>query len=185
LLESRRNSILRSEENAWRLRSRATWLKSGDSNSKFFHKVASFNRYKKSIWSIKNAGEEVIRGQEALKEEAVSYFKQLYKAPNSHNLLEKSSTASLFPSIVSAEEAANLYNPVTLSELKDILHNFKKERSPGPDGWTSEFFIHFFDLVGEDLLQMVEDSRINNIDGRFEFYCRYFLNQGYDLLSKP
>jgi hypothetical protein len=47
-----------------------------------------------------------------------------------------------------------------LPEIKSILQKFKKERSPGPDGWTSEFFLHFFDLVGEDLLQMVEDSRI-------------------------
>jgi hypothetical protein len=45
--------------------------------------------------------------------------------------------ASLFPSIISEEEAADLYKPVTLSELKDILLHFKKERSPGPDGWTS------------------------------------------------
>jgi len=41
VLESLRNATLRSEENAWRLRSRATWLKSSDSNSKFFHNVAS------------------------------------------------------------------------------------------------------------------------------------------------
>jgi hypothetical protein len=47
-----------------------------------------------------------------------------------------------------------------LPEIKSTLQKFKKERSPGPDGWTSEFFLHFFDLVGEDLLQMVEDSRI-------------------------
>jgi hypothetical protein len=55
---------------------------------------------------------------------------------------------------------SSLYAPVTLPEIKNILHKFKKDRSPGPDGWTSEFFLHFFDLVGEDLLQMVEDSRI-------------------------
>jgi hypothetical protein len=62
--------------------------------------------------------------------------------------------------MVTAEEAASLYAPVTLTEIKSILQKLKKERSPGPDGWTSEFFLHFFDLVGEDLLQMVEDSRI-------------------------
>jgi hypothetical protein len=59
-----------------------------------------------------------------------------------------------------AEDAADLYKPVTLTEIKDILSQFKKERSPGPDGWTSEFFIHYFDLVGVDLLQLVEDSRL-------------------------
>jgi hypothetical protein len=60
--------------------------------------------------------------------------------------------------VTEVEEDA-LFKPVTLLELKAVLENFKKERSPGPDGWTSEFFIFFFDLVGADLLEMVEDSR--------------------------
>jgi hypothetical protein len=55
-------SILCAQENAWRLKSKATWLKCGDSNSKFFHKVASYNRLKKSIWSIKDEGGIVIQG---------------------------------------------------------------------------------------------------------------------------
>jgi hypothetical protein len=53
----------------------------------------------------------------------------------------------------------DLYKPVVLSEIKQILSTLKKEKSPGPDGWTSEFFLHFFDLVGPDLLSMVEDVR--------------------------
>lgn len=46
-----------------------------------------------------------------------------------------------------------------MAEIKDVLLHFKKEKSPGPEGWTSEFFIFFFDLVGEDLLAMVEETR--------------------------
>jgi hypothetical protein len=41
------------------------------------------------------------------------------------------------------------------------LTSFNKDRSPGPDGWTVEFFIHFFDLVGPNLLELVEDSRLH------------------------
>jgi hypothetical protein len=63
--------------------------------------------------------------------------------------------------MVTEDEADSLFNPVTLEEIKSVLEKFKKDRSPGPDGWTTEFFISFFDLVGEDLLEMVEDSRRN------------------------
>jgi len=40
------------------------------------------------------------------------------------------------------------------------MKGFKKDKSPGPDGWTIEF-IHFYDLFKEDLLSMVEASRIS------------------------
>jgi hypothetical protein len=43
-----------------------------------------------------------------------------------------------------------------LEELKKILKAFASDKSPGLDGWTVEFFLYFFDLVGEDLLGMVE-----------------------------
>jgi hypothetical protein len=160
-LEFSRNSLLREEENSWRLRSRATWLRSGDANTTYFHKVASSNRNKKYIWSISSEFGGTHCGQQAIKEEAVSHFTQFFKARDSPYLSESSSIANLYPSMVTEEEADDLYRPVTLLELKDILNHFKKERSPGPDGWTSEFFIHFFDLVGEDILQMVEHSRLN------------------------
>jgi hypothetical protein len=50
--------------------------------------------------------------------------------------------------------------PCTLQEVKDILLSFSTDKSPGPDGWTVEFFLHYFDLVGVELLDLVEDSRL-------------------------
>eukprot|EP00253_Pinus_taeda_P027341 PITA_27341 len=46
-----------------------------------------------------------------------------------------------------------------MAELEATLKWFKKDKSPGPDGWTIEFYLAFFDLLGNDLLQIVEDSR--------------------------
>ena len=53
LLEAERDTILREEEEKWRLRSRAVWLKSGDKNTKFFHNYAIFRRNKNHIWEIR------------------------------------------------------------------------------------------------------------------------------------
>jgi hypothetical protein len=47
-----RNLILRSEEELWRIRSRALWLSSGDNNTKYFHKISNHNRIRKHIWEI-------------------------------------------------------------------------------------------------------------------------------------
>jgi hypothetical protein len=82
-----------------------------------------------------------------------------YKASINPDTFEQCKLADLFPQMVNEEDSRSLYRPVTIEELKSVLFHFKKEKSPGPDGWTIEFFIFFFDLVGEDLLAFVEDSR--------------------------
>jgi len=46
-------------------------------------------------------------------------------------------------------------------ELEATTKWFKKDKSPGPDGWTIEFYIAFFDISGNDLLRIVEDCRRN------------------------
>jgi hypothetical protein len=48
-----------------------------------------------------------------------------------------------------------------LVELEAILKLFKKEKSLGPDGWTVELYIHFFEIMGEDLLALVEETHIS------------------------
>jgi hypothetical protein len=62
--------------------------------------------------------------------------------------------------IIEAEVDEVLYTPIQLGEIREVLTKFKVDKSLRPDDWTVEFFIHFFDLVGGDLLDMVEESRL-------------------------
>jgi hypothetical protein len=43
--------------------------------------------------------------------------------------------------------------------MKVTLSSFQKDKSPGLDGWTIEFFLGFLDFIGKYLLAMVEESR--------------------------
>jgi hypothetical protein len=45
-------------------------------------------------------------------------------------------------------------------ELKEVLHSFQKDKIPGPDGWTIEFFIGLYELIGTNILRVVEESRL-------------------------
>eukprot|EP00253_Pinus_taeda_P016512 PITA_16512 len=56
-------------------------------------------------------------------------------------------------------EEEDLIKAVTLEELEHTLKWFKKDKSPGPDGWSVEFYLAFFDIIREDLLRIIEDSR--------------------------
>jgi len=62
---------------------------------------------------------------------------------------------------VDQDEEEELVQEVTLGELEDTLKCFSKDKSPGPDGWSIEFYLAFFELIGPDLLSMVEESRVS------------------------
>jgi 23S rRNA U2552 (ribose-2'-O)-methylase RlmE/FtsJ len=58
------------------------------------------------------------------------------------------------------EEVKVLENPVTKEEVLEVLKEFMKDKTPGPDGWTVEFCLHFFELVASDLVEAVEEARM-------------------------
>jgi hypothetical protein len=71
--------------------------------------------------------------------------------------------AQLFPRFVEEDEVGHLTSPVTEKELLEVLHTFQKGKSPGPDGWPIEFYLGCFDILGSDLLWVIEESRVKVI----------------------
>jgi hypothetical protein len=65
-----------------------------------------------------------------------------------------------FPSFPDEEDNKMLMEEVTLEELKGVMRTFQKEKIRGPYGWTIEFFLGFFDLLGRDILRLVEEIRL-------------------------
>jgi len=74
-------------------------------------------------------------------------------------LAEIINVATHFPRFVNEEDSTDLTTPITMEELESTLKWFKKYKSPGPDGWTIEFYLAFYDLMGRDLLRVIEESR--------------------------
>ena len=46
-----------------------------------------------------------------------------------------------------------------MQEVEETIDQMALGKAPGPDGFTSNFFHLFWDLVKEDVLSIVEESR--------------------------
>jgi hypothetical protein len=158
-LESDRKRLLQAEEELWRLNNRATWILSGDKNTKYFHRFASFRRNKKQLWEVKDETDHFHSGQEDIKKEVVRHFNNFYKESN-NSIVDQIATVRLYPRMTTEEEVLRLEIPCTKEEILEVLWGFTKDKSPGPDGWTVEFYLHYFDLLVEDLVEAVEESRV-------------------------
>jgi hypothetical protein len=110
------------------------------------------------LWEVSNELDQVHSGQEAIKSEVMRYFSSFYKETEHNRIEEHIVAVRLYPRIVSAEDVTTLEKPCTVEEILEFLKGFTKDKSLGPDGWTVEFFLNFFDLVASDLLEAVEES---------------------------
>ena len=68
------------------------------------------------------------------------YYKQLYanKMDNLEemdNILERYNLPRL-----NQEEIENINRPITSNEIKTVIKNLPTNKSPGPDGFTGEFY---------------------------------------------
>eukprot|EP00253_Pinus_taeda_P014598 PITA_14598 len=158
-LERQRAKILIEREESIRLRSRALWLQAGDDNSKFFHCYAKSRKVSNTIWKLPSPDGGIADNFQKIAHLGTTHFRNLYKSPREANLLDIIYVANHFPRFVEEEDLADLTDPVTAEELEGVLKWFNKDKSPGPDGWTIEFYLAFFEELGQDLLRVVEESR--------------------------
>ena len=94
------------------------------------------------------------------------YYQQLY-ANKIDNLeeIDKVLEKYNFPKL-NQEEIGNLNRPVTSIEIETVIRNLPANKSPGPDGFTPEFYQKFREELTPILLKlfqkMVEECKLPN-----------------------
>jgi hypothetical protein len=116
--------------------------------------------YSKFIWEIVDNSGTIHKEHKAIADEAVKYFKNFFKPSINDITEEQVRVANQYPKMLDINEAKELYKHVTLIELEAILKLFKKEKSPGPNGWSVELYLHFLRLWVEIFQEWKEIERI-------------------------
>ena len=145
----------------WQLKSRNKWALYGDSNTKYFHAMASGRRNHNAIWYLMDDEGHTIEDDATLKHLGQCPFADIFKDDNQTYLMEQIRVVPLYLNMISQADAPCLTQLVTMTEAEKALHSFKKDRSPSPDGWPVEFYLHFLDLLGDELLSAVDCSRVS------------------------
>ena len=159
-LRARKESLLAHQILTWKLKSRVDWIQEGDANTKFFHSFSLARRNAKSIWDLKDRNGDLIEDDTKLKALGVQHFSDLFSNDGKTNIEAQLNVIRLFPSFVQEEDKELFFSDFTLPEVECVLKGFKKDKSPGLNGWPVEFYLHFFDLVFLDILKVIEHSRV-------------------------
>lgn len=77
--------ILRCEDIHWNQKAKCKWIKEGNKNTKFFHRVANGKRRKSIISKLYIEG-ELVEDMEKIKEETICYYLKLYSKERESSL---------------------------------------------------------------------------------------------------
>ena len=100
----------------------------------------------------------MVGDQEAIKSEVVSFFSNPYQDPKSHNLSEQSEVLHNLLRYFMEEDQQLVGGPISSEKVEVSLKACARYKSMGLNGWTMEFYFHFLDLSGGDLVLSIENS---------------------------
>nr|GEV95531.1 RNA-directed DNA polymerase, eukaryota [Tanacetum cinerariifolium] len=132
-------------------KSKIKWAIEGDENSKFFHGIINKKRSQLSIRGVFVDG-DWNTDPEVVKDVIKDHFATRFKQPD-HGRLKLNIS---FPNRLSIYQVADMDRSVSMDEIHVAVWNCGENKSPGPDGYTFEFFRRYWRFIGSDFCSAVE-----------------------------
>ena len=76
---------------------------------------------------------------------------------DNHEEMDKFLERYNFPRL-NQEKLENINRPITMNEIETVIKNFPTNKSPGPDGFTGEFYQTFREVLKPILLKLFQKT---------------------------
>ncbi|KAJ9708014.1 hypothetical protein PVL29_000195 [Vitis rotundifolia] len=148
------------EETSWRQKSREIWLREGDKNTKYFHKMANARARRNFLSKIKVNG-VTLSSIEDIKDSVCRSYQSLLSdsgdwRPNINGLNFKELGEGV---------ASSLEVMFTEDEIFAALSSCCGDKAPGPDGFTMAFWLFCWDVVKPEILGLFREFYLH---GKFQ-----------------
>ena len=135
------------EETYWRQKSRELWLREGDRNTDFFHKMAIVDKRGNSMVKIKINGTWVTEKCD-IKDGVVQVF---------HSFLSETEEwrpkcNELQVGVLGGEDVAMLEDLFSKEEVFGTLLDLNGDKVPGPDGFSMAFWQFSWSFLKEEVM---------------------------------
>lgn len=138
------------ERSIARQRSRLTWMKEGNVNTKFFQRHAVGRRRQNTMTSLHVEG-SVVSGQEDLANAADNYFAAILGGVG-----DRAFGLDLDVLHVSAHDLAHLDAPITADEIWEMIKRLPADKAPGSDGFLGRFYTSCWSVIKVDFMRAIE-----------------------------
>ncbi|GKC40801.1 hypothetical protein Tco_1053185 [Tanacetum coccineum] len=143
------------EEKLLRQKAKVTWLKEGDTNSAYFHKVLKSRINRSIIMSIFDEPGKRFEYNEVA-DQFVNHFEGFLGTSHKVTKFSKEDNM-LFEKRVSSEEADYMTRDISNDEIKKALFDIEDYKAPGPGGFTSRFFKKSWEIIKDDFSAAIKE----------------------------
>ncbi|GJS20997.1 RNA-directed DNA polymerase, eukaryota, reverse transcriptase zinc-binding domain protein [Tanacetum coccineum] len=134
------------------------WLKEGDRNTTYFHRVIKSRQNKSRVESICNEAGIRFDGDQ-VPEQFVKHFQEFLGKEVTVKSIEDRD--DLFTCKLTEEEALSMIKEVSNDEIKKAMFDIADVKARGPDGYTTCFFKKAWCVVEKDICQAIKDFFVN------------------------
>lgn len=158
-LKARSIGLAAIEKARIRQKSRLTYIRCGDANTKFFHICASSRRRKNYIQCLHTDDGMVFAHED--KEKAIGdYFRDHIGSTTPRSMSLNWHSLGYTP-----RDLSELELPFTHDEVKDTIDSMPSDKAPGPDGFTGAFFKACWEIVKDDIKAAINSLYTMNSQG--------------------
>lgn len=156
--EDRWHQLARIEGHLFWQKSRIQWLALGDQNTRFYHNFCQERTARNNINILFTEDVETLTEPSAIKREAVNYFQRFMQSlPDSEASTDMVELQDLLSYRCSTTDASMLVAAFTPEEIiHKTLLSLPNGKVPGPYGYTKDFFVAVWPIVGRDLVIAIQ-----------------------------
>ena len=155
-LDSQLKSLTFRDLEGVKTRSRAQWLEEGEKPTPFFFKLERERAERNSLSSILNSDGIEVFSRDEIERAHVLFYANLF-SPEPIDDSCKQQLLRGFSSSLSEADCTLCDGEFTLTKLAESLVGLSLNKSPGPDGFTVEFFSKIWHLLGPYFLQVARE----------------------------
>lgn len=137
------------------LRSKAQWAIEGDKNTKYFLNLENYKQRVNSITELETGNGELITENEQIQDEEYKYYSSMY-----NNVQTEEKDIDEFLKYVNKTldktQKEICDGKIDKTEILTALNSMSRNKSPGSDGLTVEFYMKFWSIFDDIFFQLFE-----------------------------
>ncbi|KAL1915023.1 uncharacterized protein VTP21DRAFT_7728 [Calcarisporiella thermophila] len=142
---------------ALRIRSRLNWTDQGEKSTAYFHRRIAGRRAVNAMTSLKRADGTRTEDPSEIARMATHFYTELY-AGDPTSTTDQNTLLNHVDKTLSTEAREKLEEPISEEEVRRAIRLAPKNKSPGPDGITAEFYRAFEDELAPTIQLLFNEA---------------------------